>query len=360
MDDSVTPPCKAMRFCEEMIRTLFKKTNNLLLSRSAILTSLNSTSPSVNSTSVVSMGATNSTKRSSSVSAAPAAAAAQVPTPTVVPAADSTTASSPAAPTPVPTAAAPAPSSVAPSSENIFFFDIDNCLYHKSTGIYLLMGERIRSYILSMGHSQIEAEELHKRYYVEYGLAIRGLVKHHQIDPVEYDRVVDGGLPLEKVLQRDDSLRAMLEGMRGVRKWCCTNAGLAHAKRVLNILGISDLFEGITYCDYSEPDFKCKPERAFYDRAMKEAGVSADAKVWFVDDSAANVDAAVELGWTVVHVADTLPSKHGHHQVTDIHDLPKVLPEFWPDWKPKPAVEEGEQGQTDSGIVSDAGSADKA
>ncbi len=32
-----------------------------------------------------------------------------------------------------------------------------------------------------MGMTPEEAEELHTHYYREYGLAIRGLVKHHKI-----------------------------------------------------------------------------------------------------------------------------------------------------------------------------------
>lgn len=27
---------------------------------------------------------------------------------------------------------------------------------------------------------------LHYRYYIDYGLAIRGLVKHHEVDPADY------------------------------------------------------------------------------------------------------------------------------------------------------------------------------
>ena len=38
-----------------------------------------------------------------------------------------------------------------------------------------------------------------------------------------------------------------------------------------------------------------------------------------------------KLGWRTVHVAEILPSTHGDFQITDIHDLHKVLPEFWPD-----------------------------
>ena len=57
----------------------------------------------------------------------------------------------------------------------------------------------------------------------------------------------------------------------------------------------SMLFPGVTFCDYAEPDFACKPHAAFYVKTMKEAGVEQVEDCWFVDDSEANVRAALEL-----------------------------------------------------------------
>ncbi|KAJ3295042.1 hypothetical protein HK104_003047 [Borealophlyctis nickersoniae] len=186
-------------------------------------------------------------------------------------------------------------------------------------------------YFTKLGLPDEEAAKLHQRYYTQYGLAVRGLVKHHQIDPVAYDEEVDGGLPLEQLLKPDPELREILATLQGAKKWAFTNAGRAHATRVLRTLGIEDQFAGLTYCDYSEPNFTCKPEIPYYERAMREAGISDHAKCYLVDDSASNIDTAKKLGWTTVHVADELPSDHGHHQILDIHQLPRVLPEFWPD-----------------------------
>lgn len=39
---------------------------------------------------------------------------------------------------------------------------------------------------------------------------------------------------------------------------------LQHAYRVLRILGVEDQVEGVIYCDYSDPNFSCKPEPDFY------------------------------------------------------------------------------------------------
>jgi len=36
--------------------------------------------------------------------------------------------------------------------------------------------------------------------------------------------------------------------------------------RVLKILNVDDLIEGLVFCDYNDPDFSCKPERDYYDQ----------------------------------------------------------------------------------------------
>lgn len=44
----------------------------------------------------------------------------------------------------------------------------------------------------------------------QYGLAIRGLIRHHQIDPMDYDQRCDSALPLEELLKPDPALRSLL------------------------------------------------------------------------------------------------------------------------------------------------------
>ncbi|KAI9090161.1 Haloacid dehalogenase-like hydrolase-domain-containing protein [Phlyctochytrium arcticum] len=226
--------------------------------------------------------------------------------------------------------ASPETSKNAPSGR-VFFFDIDNCLYHKSSGIYVEMGKRIHEYFKRMGFPDEEASELHVRYYTEYGLAVRGLVKYHDIDPLAYDVEVDQSIPLDLYLKNDPELRKMLDSMKDVKKWAFTNAYSVHAKRVLKFLGIDDQFAGLTFCDYAKPNFSCKPEEAYYHEVMKAAGVTDPSKCYLVDDAAVNVDTAKRLGWTAVHVTDTPEAepKHGHFQIADVKDLPKILPEFW-------------------------------
>ncbi|KAF2089569.1 pyrimidine 5-nucleotidase [Saccharata proteae CBS 121410] len=222
------------------------------------------------------------------------------------------------------------------SEKPVLFFDIDNCLYPKSTRVANLMTDLIDKYFQThLALSQEEAYSLHQRYYKDYGLAIEGLVRHHKVDPLEYNRQVDDALPLEEVIKPNAALRRLLEDVdrSKVRLWLLTNAYVNHGKRVVRLLGVDDLFEGITYCDYGAERFVCKPNPEMYRKAMAEAGVERPEDCYFVDDSFINVKGAKELGWTAIHLVeqtDPLPAqKASQYLVRDLSEMRTLLPQFW-------------------------------
>ncbi|KAJ2860997.1 suppressor of deletion of TFIIS [Coemansia aciculifera] len=215
-------------------------------------------------------------------------------------------------------------------SERIFYFDIDNCLYSPDLGIHLLMKDRIYAFGKEIGLDSASVVDTCSSYYKDYGLTVRGLINHHGIDVAAFNKKVDGDLPLESVIKPDPALRQMILSIK-TRRWAFTNAGIEHARRVLKCLQVDDLFEGITYCDYAEPNFPCKPERRAYEKAMRESGVKDMQLCYFADDSVSNVKAAKEIGWTAVLVSKQLPSASattGLH-ITTIHELPMVLPQLF-------------------------------
>ncbi|KIM25967.1 hypothetical protein M408DRAFT_25854 [Serendipita vermifera MAFF 305830] len=190
------------------------------------------------------------------------------------------------------------------SQQYVVFFDIDNCLYSASTAISHLMTTRIRQYFVDLGFPEEEAERLLNQYYRQYGLAIRGLVKSHNIDPIHFNEKCDDSLPLENFLKPDPLIRQLLLDIdrSKVCVWGATNAYITHAERVLTILGLRDLFEGRVSCDYADPAFTCKPEPEYYAMAMSRASLDPTspkdrAKCLFIDDSLSNVRAARVLQW---------------------------------------------------------------
>ena len=125
---------------------------------------------------------------------------------------------------------------------------------------------------------------LHQKYYKEYGLAIEGLTRHHKIDPLEFNREVDDALPLDNILKPDPKLRSLLLDLdrSKVKPWLLTNAYVNHAKRVVKLLQVDDLFDGVTFCDYGQLPLICKPSQDMYEKAEIEAGAPSSEQCYFV------------------------------------------------------------------------------
>lgn len=170
------------------------------------------------------------------------------------------------------------------------------------------MARLINKYFIT--HLSIPAEEatrLHLQYYKDYGLAIEGLARYHEIDPLDFNREVDDALPLDELLEPDADLRTSLESIdkSKVKMWLFTNAHITHGLRVVKLLGIEDLFEGITYCNYAERPLVPKPAPAMFDKAERESGCTPETQKYFVDDSWLNCHAAYARGWkNTVHLVE--------------------------------------------------------
>lgn len=74
--------------------------------------------------------------------------------------------------------------------------------------------------------SEEDAHALHMRYYTDYGLAIRGLVRHHKIDAIDYDSRCDGALPLEGLISSSPALSRLFDDidLEKANVWALTNA----------------------------------------------------------------------------------------------------------------------------------------
>ena len=218
----------------------------------------------------------------------------------------------------------------------IFFFDIDNCLYPKNKNVHDHMAALINKYFIThLSISTEDATKLHLQYYKDYGLAIEGLARYHKVDPLDFNREVDDALPLDELLEPDPGLREVLESFdkTKVKMWLFTNAHITHGKRVVRLLDVQDLFEGLTYCDYAQRPLVPKPLPAMYEKAEREAGVTNYSKVYFVDDSWLNCKDAYARGWTntvhlVEHQVPEPPNKACRYQISTLRELQDLFPEL--------------------------------
>jgi putative hydrolase of the HAD superfamily len=171
-------------------------------------------------------------------------------------------------------------------------FDLDETLYPATSGLMPAIGERMRLYLEQRYNLTPEvAHELQKRYWLQYGTTLRGLIVEREIDPKEYlDFVHD--VEVSQFIQPDTRLRQVLASIP-YAKVIVTNADAPHAERVLTQLGIADQFARIFDIVFME--FECKPARGAYERVLRALDVRGDECV-LIEDSPRNLPSARELG----------------------------------------------------------------
>ena len=104
-------------------------------------------------------------------------------------------------------------------------------------------------------------------------------------------------VPLDD-LHPDEGLRAGLERLKGPR-YVFTNGSTRHGERVLEQLGIADLFEGLFAVEHAR--LVPKPHPDTFALMLEAFGVDPAGAAFF-EDTARNLDHAKVLGMTTVLV----------------------------------------------------------
>jgi putative hydrolase of the HAD superfamily len=207
-----------------------------------------------------------------------------------------------------------------------FLFDLDETLYPPDTGLWPILGSRMNTFIHTrLGIPMDEVEELRERYFHTYGTSLRGLQADYAVDANEYlDFVHD--VQISDFIQPDPQLTDILASLSG-DKIIFTNANKAHSKRVLQALGVEHFFSQIV--DVVDMDPYCKPYPQAFEVVMKLVNDPDSANYILLDDSIKNVQAALDIGMSAIHVSPR-QSSFGHiKHITCIHDIRNVIPSFF-------------------------------
>jgi len=187
-----------------------------------------------------------------------------------------------------------------------WIFDLDNTLYPASADLFARIDERMGAYIGRMlGCDAVEARRVQKRYFLEHGTTLRGLMDHHGVSPHEFlDFVHDIDMA---ALSRDDRVVEGIARLPG-RKLVFTNGDVAYAGRVLDRLGLGAAFEAVF--DIHATDYVPKPDPRAYEGLCRAYGIDP-TRALFVEDMARNLKPAKALGMTTVWVNNG--SERGDH-----------------------------------------------
>jgi putative hydrolase of the HAD superfamily len=187
-----------------------------------------------------------------------------------------------------------------------WIFDLDNCLYPASTGLFALIDERMGAYIQRLLDCDAqEAKRVQKAHFHEYGTTLAGLMKEHGVDPHHFLEDVHD-IALER-LQCDERLARFLHRLPG-RRFIFTNGDAPYARRVLEKIGVADHFDDLH--DIHANSYRPKPDPHGYALLCERFAIDP-AHALLVDDMVQNLAPAKALGMTTVWVDNG--SERGNH-----------------------------------------------
>jgi putative hydrolase of the HAD superfamily len=197
-------------------------------------------------------------------------------------------------------------------SVETWIFDLDNCLYPASTGLFALIDERMGAYIQRLlGVEAAEAKRIQKHHFHTHGTTLAGLMQEHGVDPHHFLHDVHD-IALDRV-GPNARLASGLGRLPG-RKFVFTNGDAPYARRVLERIGIGDQFEHLH--DIHACELRPKPQRHGYELLCARFGIDA-AAACMVEDMAQNLRPAKALGMTTVWVDNG--SERGNHDAESDH-----------------------------------------
>ena len=187
-----------------------------------------------------------------------------------------------------------------------WIFDLDNCLYPASTGLFALIDERMGAYIQRLlDCDRAEARRVQKSHFHEHGTTLAGLMKEHGVDPHDFLDDVHA-IPLDRV-ERDEGLGRSLSRLPG-RKFVFTNGDAPYARRVLEAIGVESHFDQLH--DIHASELRPKPDPHGYRLLCERFGIDP-ARALLADDMVQNLKPAKALGMTTVWV-DNGSERGGH------------------------------------------------
>jgi putative hydrolase of the HAD superfamily len=203
-----------------------------------------------------------------------------------------------------------------------WIFDLDNCLYPASTGLFALIDERMGAYIQRLlACDAVEARRVQKTHFHEHGTTLAGLMKHHGVDPHHFLEDVHA-IPLDRV-NPDTRLAAALSRLPG-RRFVFTNGDAPYARRVLEAIGVHDRFDNLH--DIHASELRPKPDPHGYELLCRRFGIDP-AHALLADDMVQNLAPAKALGMTTVWIDNgSERGSHGlcdsfvDHQVSDVRE----------------------------------------
>lgn len=209
------------------------------------------------------------------------------------------------------------------SLKPVWLFDLDNTLHDASHAAFRDLNERMSGYIVEhLGMGRIEADALRRHYWQRYGATLLGLMRHHGVNAAHFLHHTHLLPGLEERVRGHAHDFAALARLRG-RRYILTNAPAAYTARVLGVLGIAHLFDGVIAIEDMKMfgHLRPKPDARMFTWLAARLGVHPSRCV-LVEDTLEHQKAARSVGMRTVWMqrwarrAGNLPTPSGRLSIT--------------------------------------------
>ena len=195
-------------------------------------------------------------------------------------------------------------------------FDLDNTLYSPEVEIFSQIDKRMTEFIKNkLNTSNEKAFEIQKKYFLEYGTTLAGLMKEEDVNPDEFLEYVHD-INLE-ILKPNEELNEIIKELPG-KKFIYTNGSKKHAENVLNKLKMQKIFDHIF--DIKESNFIPKPNIKSYRKFIKKMNIDPQVSVMF-EDIGRNLEPAKNIGMQTVLILRKITNKAKNSKIKDYDSL---------------------------------------
>jgi putative hydrolase of the HAD superfamily len=185
----------------------------------------------------------------------------------------------------------------------VWVFDLDDTLHNASAHIFPVMNGAMTKFIQdSLALDEQAADQLRKHYWKVYGATLKGLMRHHATNPHHFLFETHQFPDLHERVILTKRLRHLLLSLKG-RKVIFTNAPRNYAIRVLEIIGIADIFELIFSVESTQ--FHAKPSVRGFQGLLKTIRAKPSDCIMLEDDLAALMTAK-RLGMKTIWISQRL------------------------------------------------------
>lgn len=193
----------------------------------------------------------------------------------------------------------------------VWLFDLDNTLHDAGAQIFGEVNRTMSAYVQrELGVTASEADHLRRQYFLRYGATLLGLVRHHGVRAAHFLHDTHRFPNLAQQVSGHPADLQVLQRLAG-RKYVLTNAPRDYAVRVLRLLDIERLFDGVLSIEDMSMfgHLRPKPDARMFKRIAVRLGVHPSRCV-LVEDTLVHQKAARSVGMRTVWMQRYLRRLH--------------------------------------------------